>query len=127
MLKLCGLALLCAFCALMLKEAGGARFAAALSALAGLLFFLPLLTRYGEVVAFLSALSENSLFSESFALSLKALSLGLLASFTADLCRDLGEAGLGERLELCAKAEIVVLALPMLSRLFSICSELIGG
>ncbi len=127
MIKLCGLALLCAFCALVIKEAGGARFAVALSALTCVLFLVPLLTRYGEAVTFLSALSKDGLFSESFGLSLKALSVGLLSSFTADVCRELGEAGLGDRLELCAKAEIVVLALPTLSRLFSICVGLIGG
>lgn len=127
MLKLCGLSLLCAFCALVIKEAGGARFAVALSAFTCVLFLLPLLTRYGEVVRFLSALLGDSLLSESFSLSLKALSVGLLSSFCADLCRELGEAGLGERLELCAKAEIMVLALPTLARLFSVCMELVGG
>ncbi len=127
MIKLCGIALLCTLCALLVKEAGGSRFSVALSALACVLFLLPLLARYGEVVTFLSALSKDSLFSESLQLSLKALSVGLLASFTADLCRELGEAGLGERLELCAKAEILVLSLPTLSRLLSICTELVGG
>lgn len=127
MLKLCGLALLTALCALLVKEAGGARFAVLLSALSGVLFLLPLLDRYGEVAAFLSGLSENTLFSESFRLSMKALSVGLLASFTADLCRELGEGGLGEKLELCAKAEILLLSLPTVSRLLTICTELVGG
>ncbi len=127
MLKLCGIALLCAFCALMLKEVGGTRLSVAVSALFGILFLLPLVKGYGEVVEFLSALSENTLFTESLRLSLKALSVGLLASFTADLCRELGEAGLGERLELCGKLEILVMALPTLSRLLSLCTELIGG
>lgn len=127
MLKLCGIALLCAFCALVVKETGGTRFAVALTALSGVLLVLPLLAKYGEVMNFLSALSENTLFSESFRLSTKALSVGLLASFTADLCRELGEGGLGEKLELFAKAEILVLALPTLSRLLSICTDLMRG
>ncbi len=54
---------------------------------------------------------------------LKALGVAIAVEITADICRDAGEQSLAHKLELVGKAELLLLALPLVRELL----ELAGG
>jgi stage III sporulation protein AD len=50
----------------------------------------------------------------------------LAAQFTAELCRDAGEGALASRLELAGRAEILLLALPLIRELTALAAGMLG-
>lgn len=54
----------------------------------------------------------------------KALGIGYVASFSADVCRDNGQTAIASSVELTAKALIVLLSLPLITEIIEICTEL---
>ena len=64
--------------------------------------------------------------SEVVEILLKVLGISYLTDFSASLCKDLGENGLAAGAELCGKAEIIILALPLFSRLLDLCIKLLN-
>ena len=117
--RLCGVCILLCVVAITAKEGGG-RFAP-LVGLAGGIFLLSFaITRYGEVIGILSDFSENELFSSLLSLSLRIVALCILTEVSAGICRDLGEAGLAAKMELCGRAEILLVTLPTFTRLLTV-------
>ncbi len=51
---------------------------------------------------------------------LKALGVALAVEITSDICRDAGEGSLASRIEIVGKAELLILALPLISELIKI-------
>lgn len=56
----------------------------------------------------------------------KVLGISYLTDFAVSVCKDLGENGLAAGADLCGKAEILILSLPLFSRLFDICVKLLN-
>lgn len=67
--------------------------------------------------------AKSSPFSEWSGTILKALGVAVSVELTADALRDAGESGLASKLELVGKAELLILALPLIERIF----KLAGG
>lgn len=55
----------------------------------------------------------------------KAVGLALLGQFAANACRDAGESALAFTVTLCARAAILVAALPLLKQLLGLVGELL--
>ena len=124
--RLCGVCILLCVIAVTAREGGG-RFAP-LVGLAGGIFLLSFaVSRYGELIGVLTSLSENELFSSLASLSLRIVALCILTEVSAGICRDLGEAGLASKMELCGRAEILLVTLPALARLLSLATEYLGA
>ncbi len=117
-----GLALLSAALAFLIKPLSPrlAIFPPLFCALALLVYAL---SRYREPLSLLSELAASGGLSDALSAILRMLGVGLLTSFTADLCRDLGEGTLASRVELCGRVEILLLCLPFLSELLSLAVE----
>lgn len=64
--------------------------------------------------------------AEMGTLLLKTLGIAYAAQITADICREAGENTMGTQVELMAKAEIVLLCLPMAKRIFDIAESLLS-
>lgn len=117
--RLCGVALLAAVLALLMREYGG-RFTAMLSLAGGILLLFGILSRYGEVLTLFSLLAGGEAFSEALSLSLRVVGLALITEVTAGMCRDLGEGGLATKVEWCGRVEILVASLPTLSQVLTL-------
>ena len=117
--QLCGLSVLCAALALILKTAG-ARLSPLLSIGGGCVLLALCLQRYRAPVEELLQMAEEAGIRASLETVLRMLAIGVLAALAADLCRDLGEPTLAARVELCGRAEILLLCLPFLRELFSL-------
>lgn len=101
----------------------GARGAAAVSLAGGVLILSAAALKYKEPIAALLELAECAELSGEFSVIVRILFVGLLGSVAADMCRDLGEGSIAERLEFFARAEILLLALPFLLEVMRLAFE----
>lgn len=65
--------------------------------------------------------------SEMVAILLKTAGVGLLAELAGTVCEDAGEGTLGKMARLCGSAAALYLALPLLTAVLDMVSELLGG
>ncbi|MBO7761831.1 MAG: hypothetical protein J6T24_03435 [Clostridia bacterium] len=123
---ICGLTLLAASLLLFLREVGGRLVPLGVMA-AGTVLFTFLLGRYATLFSFLRELPGGETVSEAVTLSFRVLGLSFLTETSAGMCRDLGEGGLAIRLEWCGRAEILLVCLPLLSRMTEAALALLAG
>ncbi len=102
------------------------KFAGLVVTAAGLIFWLYAVRVFLPVIRELFALTEDSALSTPFSALFRALGLSLVISFSAGVCRDLGENGIAEKLELCGKGAILTLAVPLLKTLLNAVSALLS-
>ena len=112
-----GVSLLCAMCALVLRESKSP-VAPLVSLLGGLCLLLFLLPRLGEL---LSGLEETlgTLDGALMGSVGKVLAASLLIGVGCDACTELGAPSLAAKLDFFGKIEILLLSLPTLGELFS--------
>ena len=91
----------------------------ALLTMAALAWISPLLS-------YLRQLTELSGMGDSAELLLKALGIAWLTQCCADVCRESGESGAANGVELAGKAELLLLALPLLNNVLEVVSELLS-
>ena len=90
---------------------------------AALLLFSASLASIAEVVALVR--QNGTLFEESgYKGLLKAVGIGVISQFTAEICRDAGEPVLAGRVEFFAKVEIILLSVPQVRAILQIAGEL---
>ena len=77
----------------------------------------------GEAIGVIRDMVSESRYSAEVETMLKALGIAAAAQITADICRGAGEASIASQVELVAKTEIVVLALPLAARLLTMARE----
>ena len=125
MVKLCGVGLLCAFCALLLSHIKGE--------------YAPLVRVGGTVVIFGAVfLWAVDIFNEAISMAftdglsdygrimMKALFLAFLSRVCSDICKDMGESAIGGGIELGARFAILSLCLPLIGELMGYARELMG-
>jgi len=124
-LPLCFFAL---FCVILQKTSGeiSPAFKTFLTCGAGILFFLFFSKHIVPVFTFVSSLSSRGNLSQYFTLLWKAMGIALLVSVSAGICRDLGEEGVAGKLEICGKALILSLSLPVLQKIMEFIGEMTG-
>lgn len=123
--QLLGLGVLMAASAMIVKAAGG-KAGAVVSVAGGLAISFFAVTRYQEPIDAMLALAEEAGVRSSLGAVLKMLAVGCLTTFSADICRDMGEATLASRVELCGRAEILLLCLPFLLELITLAMGLVS-
>lgn len=88
-----------------------------------IILFLTILNQLTNVFDFLENIYGNVTYGKTFfPVILKVLGVAYITDFTAQLCRDAGEATIGSKVELAGKILIFYLAMPILSAIL----ELIG-
>ncbi len=124
LLKICGIAILCAFIGGALgRTLGGMSVAVRLGGLA--LIFGGILASVGEVVTYLSEMGLDAPSLEYTALMLRGLAIGILCRICADICRDCGETTVAAGVESAGKLAILALAMPVLADIVEYATELV--
>ncbi len=126
LLQAAGVALLIGMVVAFLKDAGG-RFALFAAAGGGILLTLWGISRLGGVFTAFRELTSSTVLSPYLTLLMKALGVGYVVEVSADICRDLGAPETAKRLELCGRAELLLLALPPLTELIRLACEMAEG
>ena len=121
MIKIAFLGLVFAFCAVLLKNLGW-RGASVFTALGVVLLLSELRGSFSEIEK-ISGL-WNSLGDGGVAI-FKIMGLGYLFGISSDICRELGESGISSALTLVGRFEIIAVAIPFISEIFSLALSLV--
>lgn len=117
-LKVCGIALSLLLFLLQISGSKGPNGRGVVFA-AALLFFSASLSGIGEIFALVTR--YKTLFDKTgYTALVKALGIGIVGQFTAELCRDAGEHVLAGRVEFFCKVEIILLSLPLVEQILAL-------
>ncbi len=78
------------------------------------------------VFDYIKELTDNSLYKSFFEIMFKSAGVCLLCSFAGELCKDTGEASLGQKIELAGKCTLLTFSLPLIKTVFSYASQLVS-
>ncbi|MDD6981451.1 MAG: SpoIIIAC/SpoIIIAD family protein [Clostridia bacterium] len=78
----------------------------------------------GPIATFAELVRESPL-REHASVLLRGIGITYAAKLGADTCRDLGAEGVANRVEFCGRAELILLALPYVTKLISLAVRLV--
>lgn len=128
-MEMTALIALCIITALLALTLRGQRpeFAMLLSLGCGIFVLLALMRQMKEIITglekIMSGLSEQS---DLTAIILKALGICIVAELGSQCCRDAGEAAIAAKVELVAKAALVLMSMPVFTSLMETAGELLS-
>lgn len=101
-------------------------FAIMVSVVGGIIILF-MLVRYvsGIFDVFMQIFSATNLSSSLYKLVFKIIAVGYLIEFSASICSDTGNASLGDKVLLGGKIIILVMALPIITNILNIVTELL--
>lgn len=113
--KILAICIITAVLAVVLKQQKGEY--ALMAALAGgTVVILYVLNGVLEPIEYINTkLLNNGVKTEYFEVALKALGIGYVTGFIADICRDSGQASLAAKAELAGKCAIFILSVPLIA------------
>ncbi|MBQ8249738.1 MAG: hypothetical protein IJY93_07670 [Clostridia bacterium] len=123
MIKYCGVAL-CALAAILMLKGQKNDFAGLVSLAAGVILLGAAVVTFLPVFEFVENTMSQTSFSEHMTVLGKALGITLAVQLSAEICRDAGESAIASKLELVGKAEILLLALPLIGELIGLAAEI---
>lgn len=124
-LQLCCIAVITAVCAFILKSHKSELVPLCLTA-GGIIIFLFAFDYLSESIEFLRTFSETSgVDNEIIRVIFKIIGIGFLIELTASSIKELGFEGVADKLILCGKIIIFVVAIPILSSTYKIIVSLI--
>ena len=118
-LKLCGIAVIGAVSALVLREFRR-EYAGLTTVITSVLILSTAIAAFRPSVAYVAELADKTDFSGYASVLLKALGIGAVGQLTSDVCSDLGENSIAGRVELATKACILLLGLPIIKSIIEI-------
>ncbi|MCI8611557.1 MAG: hypothetical protein HFE66_06535 [Clostridiales bacterium] len=124
-LRLSGICVLGLCAALLLREKNAvfALLCAVAAAVAVVLYILE-----GSALTAVQTITdaaEQTAFSGYAVILLKALGIAYISAFTAEMCKSAGEGMLASAAVLAGKGELILLSLPLISKLLEIAAELL--
>lgn len=122
--KIVGVAVLVCFAVLITKQ-NSAKTAGLISCFAGIIIFVFSLKQSKEFLEYFIKISSENEYGDYFVIMVKALGVAIITAIGADFCRDCSEETLACRVEFAGKAELLLLALPLLKNLIEISEELL--
>lgn len=122
--KVCGAAMVAVTAGLLLRQLRGAS-SGALRVAATVLLFGLLAPKLGELIRELTAMFGNAEMEEYGSVMVRSLGVATLTQLCGDICRDCGESGTAQGVELAGKLTILSLCLPLLRELLGYAAELL--
>ena len=126
LIKICGVALLATFCAIILK-ALKVEYASFVRVAGVTVIFSAAVIGARSIFSDLSEIIYQKNVEPYVTLLLKALGIGMITRICSDVCKDSGEASIGSGVELCGKITILALCIPTLKELMGYASELLSA
>jgi len=80
----------------------------------------------GYIFGSVKSIGAGAGISESVSAAIKVLGIGYLFGICADLCRELGEAGIAKACEVVGRVEIIAVVIPYFEEIIKVGVELIG-
>ena len=111
--KICGIAIIGALAALIFREFRK-EYAGLTALVTSVILLSYAINAFRPTAGYVTELVEKTGFSGYASTLLKALGIGAVGQLASDVCRDLGESAIAGRIELVAKACILLLGLPII-------------
>ena len=113
--KILAICIITAVLAVVLKQQKG-EYALAVALAGGTVVIVYILNGILAPIEYIeSKLSNSGVKTEYFTVALKALGIGYITGFIADICRDSGQVSLASKAELAGKCAIFILSVPLIS------------
>lgn len=122
--QLTGAALLFAIILAAMRDTGG-RSVPYILAAGGSLLFVAVFSRLLTPLQLLSSLLSESPLSSHASVLIRGLGIVWIVKIGGDICRDLGADSIAGRLELCGRAELLLLTLPYITELVRLAVRLV--
>lgn len=128
-LKGAGIAFIALIALLLLRETSG-RFSVLIKIGTVVLLFALIMGElavvFGELLGDIrDVISQDEFLNSSVSVMLKALGVALIGKICADVCKECGENGIAEGVEMLSGVVILSLSLPMLSKILGFASEML--
>ncbi len=124
--RLCCIAVITAVCALILKSHKSELVPLCLTA-GGVITFLYCFDYLSESVAFIKSFTEGAgIDSQIIRTVFKVMGIGFIIELTASSIKDLGFQGVADKLVLCGKIILFVVAVPILSATYKVIVSLVN-
>ena len=123
-LKICGISILSAICAFLLRSFGW-RGVPVFVASISVILLCELDGHFEYVFGALKEIGDSTGVSETLSSALKVLAAGYLFGICADVCRELGENGIAKTVDVVGRVEIVAIVVPYFEEIINIGIELI--
>lgn len=78
------------------------------------------------VLTYINQISRGTQIEEFLPSLIKALGIAFAVQISADTCKDAGEEALANRVYLFGQAEILIISIPIIKSLFSLCAKILG-
>lgn len=124
-MKYCGAAL-CALCAVILLRGQKSGFSTGVAVTASVLLLGAAVSELLPVIREISEMANDSGVEKWMEVMMKTLGIAVVVQLGADICRDSGETSIASKLEMIGKAEIILLALPLMRELVALAVRLVG-
>lgn len=113
-IKIIGFAFTALFIFLIFKDRRN-DIALLISLVAGILIFLLVITKLGDIINFIKDISIRANIDIVYInVVMKILAIAYLATFCSEICKDAGASSIGSKVEFSAKILILSLAIPIL-------------
>lgn len=123
--KIAAVGLITAVCAMLLRETKS-EMALLITIAGGCIILLMVLESFLGIFSSLKTLMERAgIGSDIFTLLIKIIGIGYITDFSAGLIEDSGSKSLSEKVILAGKVVIMVMAFPILVKLFDIIADLV--
>lgn len=77
------------------------------------------------ILNYISEIAKGTAIDTYLPILLKSMGIAFTVQITSDVCKDAGEGALAERVIFFGKSEILVISLPLVKSLFSLCEDLL--
>lgn len=124
LLTLCGFALICCFCGMLLRSIKP-ELMPAYTALTSCIIMCQCVEAISSITKTLAEMSASAGFDSLFKLLLKAVAAAMGCEMCADLCRDCGEASTAGRIELAGRIYITSLSIPLIKQVLELTKGLL--
>ncbi len=115
--KLCGVALVCALAAFLLRNIKK-EFELPLTLTGSAILIGAAILMAEPIVGYIKELAESSpLAGDAISALMRVIGIAMLTRIACDVCREMGASGIASSLENVAKFEIIILSLPLVTSL----------
>ncbi len=123
--KIIGIGLITCIATLILKPVR-ADFAMLVSLVGGVIILVLIISSLTNAISLITNIAEKTgVSSDLLTLVFKIIGVGYLVEFSAGLCVDSGNSGLGDKLLLGGKIVILVMAMPIVTSIMNIIMEIL--
>lgn len=123
-IKVCGI-VICALCVLLMFKNLRSEYSLFIRIILTLGVSLITTALIYPILTYIGEISSGTALEKHLPSLIKALGIAISVQITADICKDAGEEAIATRIYLFGQAEILIISIPIIKNLLSLCGDII--